>query len=92
MPPPASRTVIQTLADGSIKIPRAIQARLGIDEASLLEITTDGDRIVITKLNATPTHPPRVYSDDEIAAFIAEDRLSPETAAWLDDRLGPWQS
>ena len=78
--------VVQPLAKGQITIPVGIRRALGIDESTLLEIRLDGEQIVITKLPQS-TREVRLYTDEEIRAFLAEDVISPADAAWVQQML-----
>ena len=80
MPHTQRRRIIRPLPKGQITIPIAIRRELDITESSLLEIALEGERIVISKLDPSGDLAPRLYSDAEIAEFLAEDRISPETA------------
>lgn len=64
---------------------------LGITDCSLLEIALEGERIVISKLDPPAELAPRLYSDAGIAEFLAEDRISQETAERVRElmRAGP---
>ena len=72
--------IVRPLPKGQITIPATIRRALGIDESSLLEVALEGDKIVISKLGLQPQANFRVYSDAEIAAFLEEDKITPETA------------
>ncbi|MBI3979738.1 MAG: AbrB/MazE/SpoVT family DNA-binding domain-containing protein [Chloroflexi bacterium] len=72
--------IVRPLAKGQITIPIAIRRALNITESSLLEVSLQGDKIVISKLPIQAEGTFRVYSDDEIAEFLAEDKITPETA------------
>ena len=72
--------VVRPLSKGQITIPVSIRRALGITESSLLEVSLEGDRIVISKLETQPEGTFRVYSDEEIARFLEEDKITPETA------------
>ncbi len=74
------RKVVRPRPTGQITIPAAIRAALAITESCLLEVSLQGDRIIIAKLGASPHDGFRVYSDEEVAAFLAEDKITPETA------------
>lgn len=78
MPESATAKVVRPLAKGQITIPIAIRRALGITESSLLEVRLEGNKIVISKLE--PDGSFRVYSDDEIAEFLEEDKITPEIA------------
>lgn len=68
---PVSHTV-RPLHRGQVTIPIAIRRALGITESSLLRLSVEGDRIIISKLTAEPNGEGRVYSDEEIAAWVRE--------------------
>lgn len=72
--------IIRPLPKGQITIPAPIRRALGISDSSLLEIALEGERIVITKLERSVNVSPRLYSDEEIAEFLAEDEISADTA------------
>jgi len=72
--------IVRPLPKGQITIPIAIRRVLGITDASLLEVRLQGDEIVISKLGYGHGDPFRVYSDEEIAEFLDEDRITAETA------------
>jgi hypothetical protein len=61
---------------------------LGITESSLLQLKLVGDVIVISKLPVESEREPRIYTDEEIAQFFEDDKLSPELAEWARRRLG----
>lgn len=77
--------VIQPMPKGQITILAAMRRALGIDESSLLEIRLDGDRLVISKLVERDDESVRIFTDEEIAAFMEEDKISPELADWVRD-------
>jgi hypothetical protein len=49
-------------------------------DSSLLEVSLEGERIIISNLEVASEKGFRVYSDAEIAEFLEEDRISPEAA------------
>ena len=81
----AAAKVVRPLAKGQITIPIAIRRALGITESSLLEIRMEANRIVISKLE--PEGAFRVYSDQEIADFLEEDKITPEIAGRVRDLM-----
>lgn len=83
MAQPATTKIVQPLAKGQITIPIAMRRALGITDTTLLEVSLEGDQIVISKLSLEPDHPVRIYTDDEIAEFLEADKISPELAAWV---------
>jgi bifunctional DNA-binding transcriptional regulator/antitoxin component of YhaV-PrlF toxin-antitoxin module len=80
--------IVQPLGKGQITIPIAMRRALGITDSSLLQLKLIGDVIVISKLAVESEHEPRIYTDEEIAQFFEDDRLSPELADWARRRLG----
>ena len=80
--------VVQPLAKGQITIPIAMRRALGITDSSLLQLRLIGNVIIISKLPVESEREPRIYSDEEIAQFLEDDRLSPELADWARRRLG----
>ena len=74
--------IIQPMSKGQITIPSTMRRALGIDETSLLAIRVDGDRLIISKLTPRDEDGVRVFSDEEIAEFLEEDKISPELADW----------
>ncbi len=78
--------IIQPLAKGQITIPVTIRRALGIDETTPLRIRLEGDEIVISKLSGSDG-PVRLYTDEEIEAFLAEDILTPADAVWVQHML-----
>ena len=78
--------IIQPLAKGQITIPVTMRRALGIDETTPLRIRLEGDEIVISKL-IDSGRPVRLYTDEEIEAFLAEDILTPADAEWVQQML-----
>jgi AbrB family looped-hinge helix DNA binding protein len=74
--------IIQPKSEGQITIPASMRRALGIDETSLLEIRLDGDHLTISNLTRHNGEHVRVFSDEEIAEFMEEDKISPELAEW----------
>jgi bifunctional DNA-binding transcriptional regulator/antitoxin component of YhaV-PrlF toxin-antitoxin module len=77
--------IIQPMSEGQIRIPASMRGALGIDETSLLEIRLDGDHLTISNLTRRNGENVRVFSDEEIAEFMEEDKISPELADWARD-------
>ncbi|MBM2812309.1 MAG: SpoVT / AbrB like domain protein [Chloroflexi bacterium] len=80
--------IVRPLQKGQITIPIAIRRALNITESSLLEIALRDDKIVISKLGVEQGQAFRVYSDEEIAEFLAEDKIAPETAQRVRELMG----
>ena len=71
--------VVRPLPEGQITIPIAIRRALRITAASLLEVSSQDDKIVISKVGTQGEAGFRVYSDEEVAELLAEDKITPET-------------
>ena len=70
---------------GQVSLPKAILQRAGISgEMPLLVDTTDDGAIVLRQAGVYPIE---IYSDERIASFLEEDRMTPEQAAVLDRAL-----
>lgn len=70
---------------GQVSLPKAILQRAGISgETPLLVDTTDDGAIVLRQVGVYPIE---IYSDERIASFLKEDRMTPEQAAMLDCAL-----
>jgi bifunctional DNA-binding transcriptional regulator/antitoxin component of YhaV-PrlF toxin-antitoxin module len=78
--------IVQPLAKGQITIPVSMRRALGIDETTPLRIRLEGEDIVISKLQG-PDPTVRLYTDEEIEAFLAEDVLTPADAEWVQQML-----
>ncbi|MGH2603028.1 MAG: AbrB/MazE/SpoVT family DNA-binding domain-containing protein, partial [Dehalococcoidia bacterium] len=80
--------IIQPQPKGQITIPIAMRRALGINESSLLELTLVGDQIVISKLAPYADQGVRIYTDEEIAEFLEEDKIPADLAEWARARFG----
>ena len=70
---------------GQVSLPKAILQQAGIrGETPLLVDTTDDGAIVLRQAGVYPIE---IYSDDRIAAFLEEDRMTPEQATLLNRAL-----
>jgi bifunctional DNA-binding transcriptional regulator/antitoxin component of YhaV-PrlF toxin-antitoxin module len=70
---------------GQVSLPKAILQQAGISgEKPLLADATDDGAIVMRQAGVYPIE---IYSDDRIAAFLEEDRMTPEHASLLDRPL-----
>jgi AbrB family looped-hinge helix DNA binding protein len=76
------------MAKGQITIPVAMRRALGITPSTLLELTLVDDTIVVSKLPRNSDRDVRIYTDEEIAEFLNEDKLSPADAQWVREMLG----
>ena len=70
---------------GQVSLPKAILQRAGISgETPLLVDVTDDGAIVLRQAGVYPIE---IYSDERIASFLEEDKMSPEQEAKLDCAL-----
>ncbi len=80
------RKVVKSLAKGQITIPSEFREALGIDAETLLAITLTGDHLEIVPLRQTEEELRR-YTEDDIARFLAEDKLDDDVARRVRDLL-----
>jgi AbrB family looped-hinge helix DNA binding protein len=80
------RKVVKSLAKGQITIPSEFRDALGIEAETLLSVSLVGDHLEISPLR-TGTDTLRRYTDDDIARFLAEDKLDDETARRVGELL-----
>jgi AbrB family looped-hinge helix DNA binding protein len=74
--------LVKLYAKGQITIPAEFRKRLGIDENTLLRLKLKGSKIEITPVRIVEEGRwLREYSDDEIEAFLEEDKIDASTAA-----------
>ena len=70
---------------GQVSLPKALLQQVGISgETPLLVDATDDGAIV---LRPAGVYPIEIYSDERIATFLEEDRMTPEQTAMLDKAL-----
>ncbi len=70
---------------GQVSLPKAILQKAGISgETPLLVDITDDGAIVLRQAGVYPIE---IYSDERIASFLEEDRMSPEQKVKLDCAL-----
>ncbi len=70
---------------GQISLPKALLQRVGIhSETPLLVDTTDDGAIV---LRQAAVYPIEIYSDERIAPFLEEDKMTPGQSAMLNGAL-----
>ncbi len=70
---------------GQVSLPKALLQRAGISgETPLLVDATDDGAIV---LRQAAVYPLEIYSDERIASFLEEDRMTATQAAKLDRTL-----
>ncbi|MBM3267939.1 MAG: AbrB/MazE/SpoVT family DNA-binding domain-containing protein [Candidatus Sericytochromatia bacterium] len=71
--------IVKALGKGQITIPAEFRAALGIEAESLLSVSLVGDHLEVTPLRRADDL--RVYSDEDLDRFLAEDRIDAETAS-----------
>lgn len=72
--------VMQLPPRGQITIPTEFRKRLGLTDGALLRMRLVGDKIEIEPLAATEASL-RLYTDEELRQFQAEDKIDAESAA-----------
>ena len=71
--------VVQLPARGQITIPTEFRRRLGLEDGALLRMRLVGDKIEIEPLAMTEEGL-RLYTDEELRQFQAEDKIDAESA------------
>jgi len=70
---------------GQVSLPKALLQRAGISgETPLLVDATDDGAIVLRQAGVYPIE---IYSNERIASFMEEDRMTPEQTAMLNKAL-----
>ena len=70
---------------GQVSLPKAILQQAGISgETPLLVDTTEDGAIILRQAGVYPIE---IYSDERIASFLEEDRMTPEQTATLNKAL-----
>lgn len=72
--------VVQLPARGQITIPTEFRRRLGLEDGALLRMRLVGDKIEIEPLALTEASL-RLYTDEELRQFEAEDKINADAAA-----------
>lgn len=81
--------LVRPRAKGQITLPVEFRRRLKIDDKTILNLILKDECIEIAPLRPIPQEELlRDYAQDEIASFIAEDRIDPKTAAKVRRLLG----
>lgn len=78
--------IVRPLAKGQVTIPIAFRQALGIDVDTLLDISLVDDHLEIVPLQPDLAQVRR-YADEEIDAFLEEDKLDAETVRRVRDLL-----
>ena len=70
---------------GQVSLPKGILQQAGISgEMPLLVDATDDGAIILRQAGVYPIE---IYSDERIASFLEEDRITPEQTAMLNKTL-----
>lgn len=70
---------------GQVSLPKALLQRAGISgETPLMVDATDDGAIILRQVGVYPIE---IYSDERIASFLEEDKITPEEALLLDCAL-----
>jgi bifunctional DNA-binding transcriptional regulator/antitoxin component of YhaV-PrlF toxin-antitoxin module len=73
--------LVRPLPKGQITLPIEFRRRLKIDDKTILSLSLKGSKIEILPLRPMSRKADlREYEEDEIQAFLNEDRLDPKTA------------
>lgn len=80
------RSNIIVSARGQITLPAAVRKRLGIEPGGVLVLEETRGEIVLRPVSVVEIE---TYSDDAVALWDEEDRLTPEERAEFIRRLGP---
>ena len=79
---------LKVLGKGMITLPKRWRDEMGIENGDVVRAKKEGDTVVIeAKPQARPSAPYRVYSDEEIKEFLAEDKLPEGVAENVRKRL-----
>jgi AbrB family looped-hinge helix DNA binding protein len=71
---------------GQVSIPKAILERLGLEPETVLLVETTPDGSIM--LRPAGVYPVEIYSESRVREFTEEDRMTPEEARRLRDKLG----
>ena len=77
---------LKVLGKGMVTIPKQWRQELGIEEGDIIKAKKEGKRLVIEPQQENFA-PYRVYSDEEIDAFVKEDKLSSSLANKIQKNL-----
>jgi AbrB family looped-hinge helix DNA binding protein len=70
---------------GQVSLPKALLQRAGISgETPLMVDATDDGAIILRQVGVYPIE---IYSDERIASFLEEDKMTPEQELLLDCAL-----
>lgn len=68
-----SANIVQVSAKGQVTLPEPIRRKMGIAKGAVLSVEERGGEIVLKQVSVLPT---RLYTDEEIAAWVAEDTIT----------------
>ena len=70
---------------GQVSLPKALLQQAGIrGEVPLMVEATDDGAIILRQVGVYPIE---IYSDERIASFLEEDKMTPEQVSLLDRAL-----
>src|SRR3712207_194185 len=79
---------LKVLGKGMITLPKKWRDEMGIEDGGVVKAKKEGNTVVIeAQPQRKPTAPYRVYSADEIKAFLDEDKLPKGFAEKVQERL-----
>ena len=86
--PSARWQYVQSTPRGQITLPIGIRRALAIDPSTLLDVSVERGRIVLSPVRSTVSGEQlRRYSDDEIQSFLADDRLTADEQRFVQKLL-----
>src|SRR5688500_3594937 len=81
---------LKVLGKGMITLPKKWRDELGIGNGDIVRAKKEGNRVGIEPTpQMTATAPYRVYSDEEIDAFLADDKLPKDLMDRARRKLAP---
>ena len=82
--------LVSVLNKGLVTIPKRFRAVLGLKPGSVVRVSQKQNRLYLEPVQILPKRAWRVYTDEEIEAFLKEDRLDPRLAARVDKMITKW--
>lgn len=82
------RQYVQPSPRGQITLPIAVRRALAIDPETLLDVSVDRDRVILSPIRSTASSRGyRVYSDIETDEFLENDQISNADRRFVDRLL-----
>ena len=78
------KNLVRPTSKGQVTIPKSIRNKLNIDSETFLDVSVENNKIIFQPLSMKKiSENTRIYSDEEIDEFLAEDKLSAEDAVFF---------